>query len=208
MSDYLYKDLQRKSIQYSEQGVRRSIVVIRISKNKRLLDKHKEFLLRSCSTIIVRNVNNFFNLIQNVESGQKIHTQDDIVMECYIILNNCVEKFDLELESKFYFYLNKSLAQGLHKIIEKNYDKKFGRDVYLDINVVCNYKQESFSVNDSNPLLLDKNFTKSEVLLMQSKIQEEQPESFCGKLGITRNEYYNLLKSIKNKLEMNYFVKK
>lgn len=201
----LYKFLNTCNIKYSEKNIRRSIIVIRITTNERLRNKHKDFIFQSVSKIIVRNVNNFFNLIQDIEKGHVIHEKDDIVNECFVILQNCIDKFNLTNKSfKFYFYLNKACSQGLYRLKEKHYCNKSNKHQYNDVNDILNFDSSTFTSSSSYPLFLDKNFTKKEILLMQSKLDEEKIEDFCKKIEISKNEYYKILKNIRVKIQKNY----
>jgi hypothetical protein len=206
MSTTLYNILARKDATYKEDLIRRSIILIRNSKNERTIDKHKMFIYDSVSSIIVKNTNNFFNLVSEIEKHRLIHEKDDIVVECYIILDKCVEKFSLKNPDwKFYFYLNKSLAQGLFRLKTKTYDNK---QIYstLDFAKIDNYDKNTFSTVNNYPLFLDKNFSDKEILLMQSKISEENIADFCKKIEIARSEYYRLVASIKKKINRKYLT--
>lgn len=205
-SDSLYRRLSNSKTKYSEKLVRRSIVIIRNSTNEQLVKKHKDFIFDCLSKIIVKNINNFFNLIKNIDKGYVIHEKDDIVIECFIILDKCIEKFNLTMkDKKFYFYYNKSLSQGLYRLKEKNYGVKQNKYKHIDVNDVVNFDKTTFTHIKSYPLFLNKNFTNKEILLMQSKLGEEKIEFFCKKVEISHNEYYKILRSIKSKIDKKYF---
>lgn len=207
MSDKLYRELCQKTDKYSERKIRRSIIIIRHSSNNRLVRKQKQIIFDCVSKIVVKNINNFFNLIKDVEKGHVIHEYDDIVSECFVIVDKCVEKFNLaEKRYKFYFYLNKSLGQGLYRLKERNYGSKTGKYAYVDALNSIEYNEDTFTYIKNYPLFLDKNFSNKEILLMQSKLQEEKINDFCKKTEMTKSEYYRVLKSVKNKIDKNYLT--
>lgn len=198
----MYKQLcstARNKSKYSEQLIRRSIRVIRNSTTKRTIDRHKLYIIDVLSPIIVKNVNNFFNLLKDVESHQILHEKDDIVAECYIILDNCIRKYSLGREdSKFYWYCNKSFSIGLFRLKDKIYKMKGYNSV--DFSDVSLHNQKGFSHTMTHPLLLGKNFSDKEILLMQSKIEDEKIQDFCKKIDISRTEYYKILRNVKVKV--------
>lgn len=203
--EILYRSLLDSKVKYSEKMVRRSLIVIRHSSNERLVEKHKRFIFECSCKIIVRNTNNFFNLIKNVECGQVIHEKDDIVNECFLIMNKCLSKFNLkEKKYKFYFYVNKSISQGLYRMKERNYGLSTGKYSYINAGDVVEYEKKTFTHINNYPLFLEKNFSNKEILLMQSKLQEEKIEDFIIKAEITKSEYYRILKSVKSKIGKKY----
>jgi len=202
----MYNQLLQKKIKYNEKLVRRSIIVVRHSTNRRTSDKHKMFLTYSLSSIIVKNVNNFFNLLKDVDKVYIIHEKDDIVAECYVMLNKCIENFNVRMtDKKFYFYFNKSLSTGLWRLKEKVYNKNKTMGM-SDFSEIAKYEQSTFTHNNQYPLLLQKNFSDREILIMQSKIDEEKIADCCKKLEITRGEYYKILLTIKSKINRKYLT--
>ncbi len=207
MSDLFYRKLCRTKAKYSERIIRRSIIIVRLSSNQRLVDKHKKIIFDCVAKMVIKNTNNFFNLIKDIEKGHVIHEQDDIISECFIIVDKCIVKFNLaDKRFKFYFYLNKSLSQGLYRLKEKNYGASKQKYSFVDASEVVDYEPSTFCFIKNYPLFLDKNFTNKEILLMQSKLQEEKIDDFCSKTEITKSEYYRILKSVKKKIEKNYLT--
>lgn len=205
MSELLFNSIMKDRCKYSEKDVIKCIVIIKNSSNDKLIQKKKELIIKYSSKIILRNVVNFFNQLRGVESGKICHEKDDIVSECYMILDNCIENFNLNSGYKFYFYLNKAMMRGLNKLKKKSYRGE-SCSTYIDSNEVCKFDWRTFSSEESNPLLLEKIFTKKEVLLMQSRIQEQKIDEFIKSVEISRTEYHKILKRIREKIKNNYIV--
>lgn len=205
---YIFEVFKSKK-RYNETLIRRSILVIRNSTSHRTIERHKLFIIDALSPIIIKNVNNFFNLLKDLESHQILHEKDDIVAECYIILDKCIQNYCIDPsdkryrdDSKFYWYCNKSFSIGLFRLKGKVYQMKGYNSVdFSDINL---HNREGFSHTMVHPLLLGKNFSDKEILLMQSKIEDEKIQDFCKKIDISRTEYYKVLKSIKAKVNKQY----
>lgn len=204
MSDSLYQHILQQRCKYSEKSVVKSIVYIKNSTNEKLIDKHKQEIVKYTSKIILRNVANFFNQLRGLDQSKIHHSKDDIVSECYLIINNCIEKFDLRSGYKFYFYLNKSMMRGLNKLKKESYRGESGSP-FIDAIEICKFDWRTFSTEENNPLLLEKIFTKKEVLLMQSRVQEQTIDEFIKSIEISRTEYHKILKRIREKINKNYF---
>jgi hypothetical protein len=161
-------------------------------------DKHREYIFKSMSGIIIKNVNNFFNLIKGVDNSLIIHEKDDIVSECYLILNKCIEKFDISLkDSKFYFYYNKALSSGLYRIQERTYHGRYENVCITELNRKSN---KVHTLQPSNPLLLDLSFSENEILLINSRVEQISMKDFCLNNNISKVEYNNMLSNIKDKI--------
>lgn len=189
----LYNSLSRKYIKYNDTLVRKSIKIIRSAPNTRIADRERAKILDMMSRVIVKGVNNFFKLMSNVEQNDNviIHTYDDIVAECYIILDKCVEKFDLENENKFYFYFNKSVNQGLFRIQERCYRTK-----NIDINEP---KYRNFgSETIETPILLENILNDKQMLVINSKLENQDVHEFCKMMKMTSIEYNNILRQSKD----------
>jgi hypothetical protein len=202
----LYKFLKDNEIKYCEKSVRKSVAILKVVKNGRVAEKHKKILMLLCSKIIIKSVNGFFFLIRGIEKGNVIHEQDDIVQECFLILNKCIEKFDLKNpDYRFYFYVNSAMQKGLYRLKEKEYSSISNKHIYVNISEVVEH--DTMIVKGMNhPLFLGKNFTKKEILLMQSKLDDEHIDDFCEKIDINKAEYYKVLKTIGRKINKNYFL--
>jgi hypothetical protein len=200
LSTTLYNSLQKAGVPYDEREVIKSIIVIRKSSNLKLLEKHKNYMYNALGTIIIKNVNNFFNMVKELPKELVIHTKDDIVIECYIILTRCINKFDIT-RPDFFFYYNKSLSHGLYRFKNKNYKEKNFTVNYDDVSA---YEQKTFTKQDFNPLLLNENFTDLELHLIDSKTNGTSVDTFIKQANITRVIYFNTLKSIKDKIDKHY----
>lgn len=200
----MFNFMKKHEKKYSEKEVRKCVSVLKCCKDGRTSERFKNELLFMCSKIITRNVQGFFVAIRSIDEHNVIHTQDDIISECVIVLDKCIEKFDLsKIEYKFYFYLNSSIQKSLWRLREKEYSSESSKHIHIDINDVVNF-QNDLQTTSPNPLLLDINFTKKEILLIQSKINGEKIEDFIKKLDITKVEYYKLLKIIVSKVDVKY----
>lgn len=207
MSNYLYNKLIKDRVPYNEQDVRRCIGIMRKLKHLEKYDKHKMLIYNSLSDIIIKGVNNFFGkIISHVKKENILHTKDDIVLECYCILDKCVEKFDLSLEDKqFFFYFNKSVSFGLIRIRDRKY--KFSDNFNVRHEDVQSFQDELFS-KDQDLLLLDKVFSTEEKKIIDSRLLGEDVEDFLERENMLNSDYFRILKDIKSKFLENFDIQR
>lgn len=200
----LYSVLQKSKVAYNNRFIRKCLIICKYSTRESVRSRHKRYIYESVGSLTLKNVNNFFNLIRGVEKHLVLHEKDDIISECYLILDKCIEKFDLtEKDKKFYFYYNKSLIFGLMRIKKKQYNNKLNYQC-VDFCDIESFDKRTQNEMQNHPLFLRNNFTDKEILLIQSKLEEEKIDNFCKKLGITKKEYYDTFNSIKKKINKKY----
>ena len=147
MSTTLFNSLMRSSTQYDEVKIKKSIIVLRRTHSLKVLEGRKNYIYQALAIIIVKNVNNFFNLVKDIPKENVIHCKDDIVVECYIILNKCIEKFNLDNPDwAFHFYFNKALSHGLFRFKNKHYRPGKFNVNYDDVSA---YENRTFTKNES-----------------------------------------------------------
>jgi hypothetical protein len=207
MSNLLYSELIKNRIPYDDKEVRKSITIIRKLKHLEKYDKYKMLIYNSLSDITIKGVNNFFGkIIAHVKKEDILHTKDDIVLECYCILDKCIENFDLTKEDKqFFFYYNKSVSFGLIRIKDRRY--KFQDCSNVKFEDISSFKDE-LSSKDVDLMILDSVFSEQEKRLIKSRMDDEDIEEYLEREGILSSEYFKLLKEIKSKFLQNFDVKR
>jgi hypothetical protein len=203
-SNSLFNSLRNSKIRYDEDKVRSSLVVIRYAKSTRITSAHKKNILYSLSDIIVKNVNNFFNLIRHADECRKLHEKDDIVGECYVILEKCIAKFDIARNKNFFWYYNKALSMGLFRLAKRVYKP----DIFFkDFSLVYGHQgatPTSHIQQALDPLILKIKFTEEEQMYLQSKMDDERINEFLTRTGLPRAVYTRLGKQVKEKLQDYY----
>lgn len=202
MSIFSYNTVARSKIEYSNRKILQLIIIIKRSTNERAVEKAKVDLIFQLHKIIVKNVNNFYNLIKNIEK-EPLHEPDDLLGECYFVLQKCVRDFKIEKGKYFYWYYNKALTRAMIRIIEKNYYKHtlvdFVNEEYVDSTFLVNPNQESGLV-DFYMEMFDLNDQERRVL--RSKMNKEKIEDFVKEnKDISWNKYFPILASVRKKLE-------
>jgi hypothetical protein len=204
MAASLFNTLRNSQVRYDEDNVRRSLVVIRHAKSSRLINAHKENIMMALSQIIVKNVNNFFNLVRHTEECRLLHEKDDIVGECYMMLEKCLQKFDINRNKNFFWYYNKSLSMGLFRLAKRVYKKdvyfKDFSDLYGGENKLMHNKIQQAL----DPMIMRIDFSPEQIEYLESKINDEKIGDFLSRTGVQRTVYTRLGKEVKVKLQSYY----
>lgn len=197
-----YNHLSRCKVEYSNKEVLRCLILIKKSTNTRLVDECKVKLINQLHQIIVKNIDNFFNLIKNV-SKEPIHTKDDMVGESYIVLQKCVRDFQIKKGKYFFWYYNKSLTRAFIRIVERQYTKHSLVDSVMD-----EYEDFAFTSNSNQEQDLAQYYIqsygldKNEKRVAKSLLNGEKLQDFLkNNKDISWNKYYMLVASIRVKFE-------
>lgn len=196
----LYLELvTRADAPYDTRLVNAYIILIKKTKSVKAQDvaRHKLYFL--LSKVFVKAINNFNSLTRTIPKHKVLHTNEDIAAECFLILDKCVEKLNMEYIKLFYFYLNSSLNRAIYRIYEKQYRRGFV--------VIHNTEENGYLLNNKG---YDQHIDFSEIDLMSLNEMELEVLKFKvtgNKLSVFLKEhkipstiFYSNLESAKVKL--------
>lgn len=196
----LYSELMKNAdLNYDNGKVTAYIMVIKKTKNVSLQRQAKYKLYFCLSKIFVKAVNNFSSLTKTVPPQKLLHSQEDIAIECFLVLDKCVEKLDMKYLKQFYFYLNSALNRAIYRIYEKEYKKKS--------NVIENTDENEFLVSnkgynqhlDCSSIDLS-HLTELERDVLDFKLSGDKLSKFLKKQNIPSTRYYQVYESAKEKI--------
>lgn len=191
----------KKEFHYKMKFVNRCIAIIRFSKNERRVQAYKNLVFKMMRDIVKKNIANYLNLLQGIEQKDTLPERDELVADCYIIFDKCLEKYVLGRGYNFYFYFNKSLSRNFFR----DYQKEMQRNRKVEITEALSTVHEGFhdtSEPDTTEMLmehlgldeLEKRICRSRMLGQKtSEFLEENPD-------ITNGQYSRCLKRIKEVL--------
>lgn len=184
---------------YDGKRVIQLIIKIKRTNNERDQDKYKQELFISLSKIITKAINNFFNLVKEINEEKILHTKEDICSECFITMNKCVENSEISSLKKFYFYLNTSLNRRIYRIYEKNYKKHFSvldnSDKTEGLILAKKYTHHFDNVN------IDlKGFSETEMEVIKFKLSGKKLNTFLESSDISSSQYYIIFNNVVRKL--------
>lgn len=195
-----YEHLSGLSNQYDKHEVLKNIIRCKKSSNIRLVQKSKLKIFTSLNGVIIKNIENFYVLVRGYKDI--MHTRDDLVSESFLILDNCVDKFQIKKGTAFFWYYNKSLTWRMQRIIERQYYKHRHAE-RVEEGEEYRIKAHSISHVDFNEFYFDKfGVTEEERRLISSKMAREKIKDFIeNNDDMTWNKYFKNLASVKVKLK-------
>jgi hypothetical protein len=146
--------------------------------------------------IIHKNIQNYFNLL-NGSPCRSIPEYDEILAECYIIFDKCLEKYKVTKYNNFYFYFNKALSRNFYRCYQKeiNFPKT---ELTAEIATVHPRLSSYKNVDTPDLLLHNLKLTKLEEKICRSRLNGEKGTEFLRKnIHVTQKQYNDAIKHIK-----------
>ena len=193
--------LFKKDFFYNSELVEKFISIIKTSPNPRRVRAFKNLVFKMMKDIVKKNIANYLNLLRNTEI-EALPERDELVADCYIIFDKCVDKFIIGSGYNFYFYFNKSLSRNFFR----DYQKEIKRNnITIEITDLLTIVNSSFHITEMNEsvnfYMNQLQFTEIEMRVCNSKIQGQKTIEFLEQnTDISSAMYSKTLKSIKDKL--------
>lgn len=189
---------------YNAKLVEKLVVRAKDERNKnRFYLKH--LIFKMMKEIVKKNIVNYINLLRGLHSDIiEIPDSDDLITDCYLVYDKCVEKYIVNAGYNFYFYFNKSLLRNFYRLYTEAVNKIEGEMDIEDENVVINRISYSESAKEygSIDLLMELlGFNEVEKRICKSKIEQQSNADFLKKnTDITSSQYNVSLKHVKEML--------
>lgn len=191
----------RKDFYYDAEQVERYIVVIQTSTSSKRVRAYKNLVFMMMKDIVKKNISNFLNLLRGIDSPD-IPERDDLVTNCYITFDKCLEKYIVGRGYNFYFYFNKSLSRNFFREYKREMQRM---NTSAEVTEAMSYVSEEMrvdAVHSSVDFVMDNlQFTPLEKKICHSKMSGQRSSDFL-KMNpeVTNSQYSRALKSVKNKL--------
>jgi hypothetical protein len=182
MKNELFLQLKKKRLEYDEKEVRKCIET-----------KDTEKLFNYLWDTNLKNINNFFFLLNGRKTIVVHHTKDDVICELYIILFKCVQKVDLSKTQYFKNYYNKACMQGMYRLIKKTY--KIHYEITFE-DWICIDKHNSQDISFKT-ILTHLNKYERILFIVIVKKDEQYLKRYCKRVGFTKQDVTNLKEKIK-----------
>lgn len=191
----------RKDFYYNAPLVEKSIKIIQSSNSPRRQQAFKVLVFKMMKDIVKKNIANYLNLLHNIKFLE-IPERDELVADCWVVFDKCVNKFIVDRGYNFYFYFNKSLSRNFFR---EYYKKQKLNATNVDITEVMMIVNKSFHVRESLgsvELLLDNlQFTELERSITISKVNGQRVADFLKiHTGVTSTQYTRALRGVREKL--------
>ena len=152
--------------------------------------------------IVKKNIANYLNLLSGLEiRGDMLPSRDELVADCYIIFDKCLEKYKLGKGYNFYFYFNKSLSRNFFRDYQKAMQRCNGVEITEPLTVV-NSKFHDYTPMDTTELLLiHLGLSELEKRICRSRMLGQKSSEFLVKNpDVNSGQYSKALKRIKEVL--------
>ncbi len=177
----------------------KDIEISRLS-NKRKWEREsanlKLELFNKMSKVVVKNILNYSNLAYNSPVSDECHDRDEMQAEAWIILENCIDKFNPKY--CFYFYFNKALGRNFYRMFFNTVQKKDKHVSYSTetLNTSDTYTKGS---NHGLELLIEQlRLNEEEEQVLRSKLRNEKKADFLeDNPDFSSGKYYATLKRVK-----------
>jgi len=197
-----FNNLKKKGIAFDSSEIKRLLIKCQRSSKESVVVNSKLKLFLLLSEVTIKQVNNFFFLVRNYNAV--FHTKDDIVNECYLILDHCVKGFNLFSNNSFLWYYNKGLTWGMMRLVEKNYLKYSNVDNVKQDWESFVFKQTEQNNYDFVNYYMDVcDLTKEEKQIVNSRLNKEKVDVFLdNNHNLSKGQYFQKLKTIKEKFKI------
>ena len=187
---------------YNARLVEKLIVRAKDERNKnRFHIKHLVF--RMMKEIVNKNIANYINLLRGIHSEAiEIPNSDDLITDCYLVYDKCVDKYIVNSGYNFYFYFNKSLLRNFFRLYTEAVSKIESEMCIEDERVVINRLSYSESAKEygSVDLMMELlGFNEIEKRICKSRMEKQSSANFLkNNTDITSSQYNSGLKHVKD----------
>lgn len=198
---YDINDIFKTQFYYSNSRVSRFVEIIQTTDNEKRKIAFKNLVFRMMGDIVNKNISNYINLITNTNLVEEPPSYGELVSDCYIIFNTCVDGF--QLGYNFYFYFNKSLSRNFFRNYQRLVRNKNTMFELTDAIEVMNEEMHTTHNYGSVEFLMEQlEMNELEMRICCSKINMQKSADFLEENpDVTQKEYSQALKSIKVKLK-------
>lgn len=188
----------KKSYRYRSKMVNKWIAIVRYSQDNKRVSSYKNLIFKMMKDVVKKNIANYLNLLRNTDV-KYIPCRDELVADCYIVFDKCIEKYVLNSTWNFYFYFNKSLSRNFFRCYQKELKRS---NTNVEISEALESVNKSFHVSsnpDSTELLMENlRFNEIEKRICRSKMSGQKISEFLKEnKDITNSMYCSAMKRIK-----------
>lgn len=194
----LENEIFAKEYHYRPKQVNKFLVMIKFGNTERRRLAFRNLVFRMMKDIVVKNITNYLNLLNNTPvPSEDFPPRDELVSECFLVFDKCIEKYKVLPSHNFYFYFNKSLSRKFFK----DYQRALVNDKIEMTEAIytCHPDLRQREKPDTIGILMDINgFSDLERRITISRLQDMKPSDFLKKNpDVTSVQYGTTLKRIK-----------
>lgn len=198
--DVLEQTYFKREFYYNKKLVERFIYIIQNSDGKRAA-AFKNLVFKMMKDIVIKNVNNYLNLLSATSIAQ-LPERDEVISDCYIIFDKCVDGYKVNNGYNFYFYFNKSLSRNFFRNYTKE-QKRGNSHMLIDEEMTYDLNFRVRPVSNTVEILVEHlGFNEQERRLIKSKIDKQTMTEFLKENpDMTRTQYLQMVEEIQERIQ-------
>ena len=198
--DVLEQTYFKREFYYNKKLVERFIYIIQKSEGKRAA-AFKNLVFKMMKDIVIKNVNNYLNLLSATSIAQ-LPERDEVISDCYIIFDKCVDGYKVNNGYNFYFYFNKSLSRNFFRNYTKE-QKRGNSHMLIDEEMTYDLNFRVRPVSNTVEILVEHlGFNEQERRLIKSKIDKQTMTEFLKENpDMTRTQYLQMIEEIQERIQ-------
>ena len=200
--DVLEQTYFKREFYYNKKLVEHFIYIIQNSEGKRAA-VFKNLVFKMMKDIVIKNVNNYLNLLSATSIAQ-LPERDEVISDCYIIFDKCVDGYKVNNGYNFYFYFNKSLSRNFFRNYIKE-QKRGNSHMLIDEEMTYDLNFRVRPVSNTVEILVEHlgfKFNEQERRLIKSKIDKQTMTEFLKENpDMTRTQYLQMVEEIQERIQ-------
>lgn len=193
----------KKDYPYRVEFINRCIEIIRFSEDEKRCAAYKNLVFRMMNKIVKKNIGNYLNLTRAVYNKNLIPSNDELIAECYLVFDKCLERYIIDPNNNFYFYYNKSLSRNFYREYQRllKTNKNVEITDYLIHNEKNLHSDAEADLNAIKHVIENLGFNDVEKRICFSKVEGQKTAVFLEQnKDITNVQYNKGLKRVKEVL--------
>lgn len=182
---------------YNRKLINACIMRIRYgNRNPKTIRGYKTYIFKAMKNIVEKNIQNYFNLL-NGSPCRDIPEYNEILSECYIVFDKCLEKYKVSKYNDFYYYFNKALSRNFYRCYQKEINFPL-TELTEEISSVHPRLADHRDIDTTELLLHNLRLSELEKKVCRSKLKGEKGTEFLRRnVKITHKQYNDALSNIK-----------
>lgn len=198
---YRQRKIFKKEYKYKRKFINACIMRIRFGhRSDKTIQGYKTYIFKAMKDIVNKNICNYINLLEG-SPCRSIPEYDEILSDCYIIFDKCLEKYKVSKNNSFYFYFNKAMSRRFYKCYQREINMP-STELSTEMSAVLPSLSDKSSVDTVNLLLDNLNIHGFERVVCISRLNGEKGTEFLKKhKRITQRRYNEALKNVRDLLK-------
>lgn len=166
-------------------------------RSERTIQGYKMFIFKMMKDVVKKNICNYTNLL-NGTPCREIPTHDEMIADCYVMFDKCVEKFKVSKTNNFYFYFNKSMSRNFYRDYQKELQNS--QTELIDAIATMHPQLHDNREPDTMEALMENlNFSEIEMRIIRSRLNGQKTSEFLEENpDVTNGQYSRSLKRMKD----------